>query len=212
MKKLLITLLIAMSSMVYAQKLATVDMDKTFLKYYKTINAEKKLKKQVRIMEDRAVEMERRHKSIISEYEKLMSESASIVLSDEARKKKKEMAEEKKIEIRRMEKSMRSFNKDARDMIAKQHNDSRKDILKEIQKVIEMISKNRAVDLVVDSSGKTSNLIPSVVYAKEELDITEEVLKLLNKGHEKEVAEWEKEKEMKKKEAEAKKAAAEKGK
>lgn len=200
MKNLLFLIAFGLCTALSAQKIATIDMDSTFLKYYKTIAAEKKLKKQVRIMEDRAVEMERRHKTIVADYQKLLKESSSVLLSDEARKKKKEESENKEAEIKTIERTMRSFNKDARGMLAKQHNDSRSDILKEIQKVIEMIAKNKGADLVLDTSGKTSNLISSVVYNKGNNDITEEVLSILNKGHEKEVEEYEKEKEAKKSE------------
>lgn len=97
-----------------------------------------------------------------------------------------------------IEKTMRSFNKDARGLLSKQHNQSRADILEEIKKVISMISKNKDYDFVLDSSGKTSNLIPVIIYNKGSFDITDEVLKVLNKGHEKEVADWEKEKATKK--------------
>ncbi|MCM8527743.1 MAG: OmpH family outer membrane protein [Lentisphaeraceae bacterium] len=198
MKNLFFLITFGLCSMLSAQKIATIDMDRTFLDYYKTIGAEKKLKKQVRIMEDRAAEMERRHKTIVAEYQKLLNESSSVLLSEEARAQKKEEAENKAGEIKTIERTMRSFNKDARGMLAKQHNDSRQDILEEIKKVIEMIAKNKTVDLVLDTSGKTSNLISGVVYNKGNNDITEEVLSILNKGHEKEVEEYKKEKSSKK--------------
>ncbi|MCM8542537.1 MAG: OmpH family outer membrane protein [Lentisphaeraceae bacterium] len=198
MKNLFFLITFGLCSMLSAQKIATINMDKTFLDYYKTIAAEKKLKKQVRIMEDRAGEMERRHKTIVAEYQKLLNESSSVLLSEQARGQKKDEAENKAGEIKTIERTMRSFNKDARGMLAKQHNDSRTGILDEIKKVIEMIAKNKAVDLVMDTSGKTSNLISAVVYNKGNNDITEEVLTILNKGHEKEVEEYKKEKSAKK--------------
>ena len=198
MKKVFFLIAFSLCSMLSAQKMATIDMDKTFLDYYKTIAAEKKLKKQVRIMEDRAVEMEKRHKALIAEYQKLLKDSASVILQDDARAEKKAQAEGKAAEIKRIEQTMRSFNKDARGMLAKQHNDSRADILVEIKKVIEMIAKNKGADLVLDTSGKTSNLISSVVYSKGNNDITAEVLAILNKGHEKEVEDYKKEKSAKK--------------
>ena len=212
MKKLITLFIAALAVSVSAQKLVVINMDQTFLKYYKTINTEKELKKHVRIMEDRAIQMENLHKKELANYRGLLSESISIINSDATRQKKKEEAEEKKEEITSLEKRMRAFNKEAQERIGKKHQQSRNEILKEIQKVIEMIAKNKGAEMVIDNSGKTSNLIPSVVYNKEELDITEEVLSILNKGNEKIVEEWEKEKEMKKKEAEAKAAAAEKDK
>ena len=195
MKKLLIILSIfVFAASATAQNTATINMDQTFLKYYKTINAEKRLKKQVRLMEDRAVQMEKKHKATVAAYEKLITESASVLLSEAARKTKKEEAESKGAEIRMLEKTMRSFNKDARGQLSQQHNQSRQVILEEIKKVIEMVAKNKNFDIVLDTSGKTSNLIPTIVYSKGNNDLTDEVIAILNKGHEKEVEEWEKEK------------------
>ena len=68
-----------------------------------------------------------------------------------------------------------------------------------------MVAKNKDFDIVLDTSGKTSNLIPTIVYSKGGNDLTDEVVVILNKGHEKEVADWEKEKAAKI--AEKKKAA-----
>ena len=197
MKKLIFILLVAISSLASAQSIATVDMDKAFRKYYKTIHAEKSLKKQVTIMEDRAIEMERRHKSLRAEYEALRKESLSILLSEEARLQKKNNASQKQEEIRKIQGFMRSFNKSAQGVLAKQHNTSRQEILKEIKGAVQLVSSNRNFDLILDISGKTSNLIPCVVYSKKELEITSTVLAILNKGQEDVVAAWEAEQKKK---------------
>ncbi len=194
MKLFYCLVLLAFCSTLSAQKIGTIDMDKTFLKYYKTIAAEKKLKSQVKNLEDRAAQMERKHKELISEYQQLLKDGESVLLSEEVRKKKREEAETKQAEIQSLERTMRNFNKDARGMLADQHNGSRGDILKEIQGVIDLIAKNKSLDLVLDTSGKTSNLISGVVYNKGTNDITNEVIAILNKGHEKEVEDHEKEK------------------
>ena len=203
MKKLLLLIsLVAFTAASQAQNTATIDMDQTFLKYYKTIHAEKRLKQQVKLIEDRAVQMEKKHKTTIAAYEKLVAESASVLLSEDTRKKKKEDAEAKGAEIRMLEKTMRSFNKDAKGQLSQQHNQSRGLILDEIKKVIEMVAKNKNYDMVLDTSGKTSNLIPTIIFTNGKNDLTDEVIAILNKGHEKEVEEWEKEKASKKKAAE----------
>ena len=79
--------------------------------------------------------------------------------------------------------------------------------------LLEAIQKERRLlrdlldnaDMVLDTSGKTSNLIPTIIYSKGGNDLTDEVVAILNKGHEQEVADWEKEKAAKL--AEKKKAA-----
>lgn len=197
MKKLTLALIFGICSMLQAQKISTINMDKCFLKYWETINAEKMLKEQVSLMEDQAVEMEKNRQTAITEFQKFQSEASSIINTPEARKEFKQKAEIRGNDIRNMENNMRNFNKDAKLRLGKQHNESRTRILEKIKKVIALVAKNKGLELILDSSGKTSNLISSVVYSSGKTDITNEVIVILNKGHEKEVEKWEKEKAAK---------------
>ena len=192
MKKLL-TILLLFTSFAVAE-IATIDMNTTFLKYHRTIKAEKKMREQLKLIETRAAEMKRKYDAEVASFEKLMRESTDITIDKETRKIKKELADEKKTEIIRTEKTMRAFNTDAKELLRKQHDGSREEILKEIKDVIKALAIKNNYDIVLDNSGKTSNLIPAIIVSGSKTDITQDILKTLNKGHEQFIADWEREK------------------
>ena len=197
MKKITLAILFGLCSMIQAQKISTINMDQCFLKYFETINAEKILKKQVSLMEDRANNLKKNRQAAIAVYENAIKESTNPINSDEAIKNYKEKAVQKKYEVQSIEREMRTFNKEARDRLAKQHNESRTRILAKIKKVITHIAESKKLDVILDTSGKTSNLISGVVYSNGSMDITKEVISILNKGHEAEVEKWEAAKKVK---------------
>jgi Skp family chaperone for outer membrane proteins len=200
--KLIITILICLCTFSNAEKIASIDMNKTFLDYYKTIKSEMKMREQLKIIEERATEMKQTYDNNIKEYKKLNQESSDISFSKEKRAQKKEEGELKKREILILENNMKGFNIDAKKMMRKQHNDSRASILKEIQDVVKTISEKNDYDMVLDSSGKTANQIPAIISSSNKFDITEETLKVLNKGQEQFIQDW----KMKKSKRPAKKA------
>ena len=194
MKKLTLVLIFGICSMLQAQKISTIDMDKCFLKYWETINADKRLKQQGSLMQDQAVEMEKNRKAAIAELQKYQQEASSIINTPEARKEFAQKAKFRANDIRNMENNMRTFNKEAHNRLTKQENESRNSILEKIKKVIALVAKSKDIELILDSSGKTSNLISSIVYTSGKSDVTKEVITILNKGHEEEVEKWAKEK------------------
>ena len=57
----------------------------------------------------------------------------------------------------------------------------RQGILKEIQEVISKEARDLGYLYVLDKSGQTANGTPAVIYSQESLDITEDILKVLNR-------------------------------
>ncbi|MCK5844443.1 MAG: OmpH family outer membrane protein, partial [Victivallales bacterium] len=52
----------------------------------------------------------------------------------------------------------------------------------EIREAISKYAKKRGFTLVFDASGRTLNDIPSVLYFNTEIDFTDEILDIINKG------------------------------
>ena len=90
-----------------------------------------------------------------------------------------------------MESLMKSFNKDSKKRLKDMHDKWRSKVLKEIVEVIKAIAKKNDYDVVLDSSGKTTLLTPVIMVSSQKNDITEDVLKVINKGHEQFIADWE---------------------
>jgi len=51
----------------------------------------------------------------------------------------------------------------------------------EIQEVIRQISEAEGIDWVIETSGTTSSQVPVVLYIRESTDVTDKVIKILNK-------------------------------
>lgn len=187
MKKITLLVSLYFCSLMSAQHVATIDMDKAFTHYYKTIASEKSLNKQVELIKEQVTQMNTRYNKATADLQELMKESTSILLSESAREKKKIEAQNKESEIKTIGIALQTFSKEKKLDIENQQKNTRDEIVNEIKKVVELIAKTKNTELVLDTSGKTSNLISAVIYIQSNRDITEDVLKVLNKGHEAEV-------------------------
>jgi Skp family chaperone for outer membrane proteins len=58
----------------------------------------------------------------------------------------------------------------------------RQTILKEIEDVIDKEARDAGYQLVLDKSGTTMNGVPSVVFSQDSLEITDDIVKILNKN------------------------------
>lgn len=188
--KLVTSILLLLTAFASAQKIASIDMKTAFLEFHKTIRFEIKMQEQKAIIEKHGTGLKKQYDSDILAYQKLQAEAAKISLSKEIRKTKSLDAMNKKSDIMNLKKDMESFTIDAKQLLRKQHNESRKAVLAEIQTIVEMIAKKNNYDLIIDTSGKTSNLMSIIVRSKETADITAQTLNALNTGQEQFIREW----------------------
>ncbi len=138
-------------------KIGYVDLAKVFDEYYKT-------KESSKVIEDKGKAKETERKKIVDEIRKLKDEQE--LLSDKAKTEKQKTIDDK---IR----NLQEFDKKTRDELVKERNDAIGGIMKEIEKVVTSYSKEAGYDLILNSR--------TLLYGIEELDLTEEMLKRLNK-------------------------------
>ena len=138
-------------------KIAYVDMAKVFGDYNKTKESEKTL-------DDKGKAKEADRKKLVDEVRKLKDEQA--LLSDKAKAEKQGVIDEKI-------KTLQDFDRKTRDDLLKERNDKLAAILKDIEKVVTDYSKEAGYDFILDSR--------TILYGKESYDLTNEVLKRLNK-------------------------------
>ena len=139
------------------QKLAYVDLSQLFDEYKKTKEYDKILEKK-----QKAYEEQREQK--LSEVKKLQEKLS--LLSEEEREKQKSSIEDK---ITRLQEFDRNSTQDLR----KQRDEKVQEIFKDIRKAIGDYAKKQKVALVFDKRG--------LAYEVADLDITAQVLKILNK-------------------------------
>jgi Skp family chaperone for outer membrane proteins len=163
-----------------APKIATVDLKKLFDGYWKTKQANTKLKDFTADMERESNAIKEKYKKLDEEYKKLLEGANDQTVSAEEREKRKKGAEDKLLEIRQVEVAMEQFVRNARANLGEQERRMRDNIVKELRDTIAVKAKAGAFTLVLDTSGETSNTAPTVMFNSGDADLTDAVLADLN--------------------------------
>ena len=160
-------------------RIATVNLDKVFTAHPKTQAAEAELKKAEATMQAELDQMEAEGRALQDEVVKLREAAKSPILTDEARLKKSNEAEDKLTQLQefqlRLRRTQETKLKQLRDQLAK----TRQGIVDELMTVVADFAKAEGYDLVLDRSGLTMNMIPLTVYSKPELDVTDRLIAYL---------------------------------
>lgn len=176
------------SAFVHAQEtFRYVDMSTVFKNYYKTVRSQKSLKKQEDIYKERAEQLSEEIQKLRVRRDELDEKALNVAISEEERNKSRRQAQATENLYQAKQKQLRNFLQQKQGELRGQYMDMRKDLVDEILKFIQDYAKRSDIDTVFDVSGLTNNLLPVVIHYPEEKDITELVLKELNKGHEDEV-------------------------
>ena len=163
-----------------AQKIGFVDLKKVFENYWKTKQANARLKelRSDMLREQKAIEDQ--HKKASEEYKKLLESANDQAVSAEEREKRKKAAEDKLIEIRQIEVTMEQFIKSASSRLSEEEQKLRDNIVKELREAINNKARAGGYTLVLDSSGETANNTPAVLYTNGENDLTDQIIAELN--------------------------------
>ncbi len=141
-------------------KIGYVDLEKAFNEYYRTKEENAKLQD---LQKDKKAEADR----MIADINKLKEESE--LLSDDAKKSKEAVVKDKIKELRDYE---RDTVQEIRDKLLA----LRKDILDTITKVVAEKGKKEGYTFILVSD--------VLIYKEQGLDMTDELIKIINKGHE----------------------------
>jgi outer membrane protein len=162
-------------------KIAFVDLDKVFTEFNKTKRADLKLK-------DQAQEFNDERKELIDDYQKLeeafnaiRDDAQNTALSEEARNKRRDEAEEKLVEMREFKSRIRRFDETRRKQLDDQTKRMRRELVEEITSAITVYARDEGFATVLDSSGQSLNGVPSILYVDNRYDITEKLIDRLNK-------------------------------
>lgn len=194
MKKLLTPLLAAAlfaaaSHSAHAQtKIGTVDMNKIFSSYYKTKDAE------TRINEARSTakrELDDRmdtYKKNVDGINKLNQDIENPALSKEAKETKSKERDDKIAETKNLEREIGEFRQSREKQLQEQAVRMRNGIVDEITKLVQDKVKAENFDLVLDRSGQSLNGVPILLFARENMDFSDELITQLNKNKPKDAA------------------------
>ncbi|MBV9671270.1 MAG: OmpH family outer membrane protein [Verrucomicrobia bacterium] len=162
-------------------KVGTIDMQKVFTAYYKTRDAEDKLKEAQRAYKDELDQRMDVYKKNLDTINKLNDEMNKPELSGASKDQKAQERDTKIAETKGLEKEITDFRQTREKQIQDQLKRMRDGIVDEIMKVVNDQVRTQNYDLVFDKSGfSANNIIPVVIYSKDTMDFSEPVISKLN--------------------------------
>jgi len=170
------------SAQVPAGRIVTIDLNKVFNEYYKTPIASAKLKETADSFNKEHDDMMANYKKDIDELNKLRDDQDKPEYTAEVREQKRKAVADKLTETQKMQRDIDDYRTSHRKILEEQTTRMRQTILKEIQDVIEKEARDAGYQLVLDKSGNTLNGVPSVVFSQDSMEITDDIVKILNKN------------------------------
>ncbi len=164
-----------------AVKLIVVDMAKVFDNHWKSEEANVKFRDAEQKAQEQTEEIRKQGQTLVDEYKELVEQSKNTLLTAEARSKAEADAQKKGEEIQRKQADLQNFVQNTQRSLQQRIKTHRDLLLEEIGKTVADLARKQGATLVIDKSGPTLFGISAVIYADPAYDITDDVIKEVNK-------------------------------
>lgn len=162
-------------------KVIVVDMAKVYDSYYKAEEAKAKINDAYQRAREELDNLNKQIQTAAEDYKSLVEQSKSPLANEQARAKAGEDAQKKLEEIQEMQRRGQAFMQNSERSLQQRMKNHRDLIMDEIMKVVSDVSRAKGATLVLDKSGPSILGIPVVLSADPSYDITEEIIKEVNK-------------------------------
>ena len=164
-------------------KVGTVDMNKIFTSYYKTKDAETKINEQKAAAQtefNSRMDAYRKSLDEITQINKDLesNKALSAAAKDEKSKRRESLIAENQGQQRDIEQFRVTREKQIQEQIVRLRNQMVEDIMKIVQDKV----KGENFDMIFDKSGGSMNGVPVVVYSRDNMEFSDEIIKVLNKS------------------------------
>lgn len=177
-----ITLLLCVAASAQAEmKIGTVDMNRIFTEYNKTNEVKAKYATSSEAVEKELAERTNDLKKKMDEINQLTTAIEKSELPKKELDAKKKECEEKIEKARTLDRELVEYRSAKQKKLQDEFLGMRQGIIDDIMKVINDQTKVRGFDIVLDKSGLSAGAVPVVLIARPDLDISTEVLAVLNK-------------------------------
>ena len=163
-------------------RIVTIDLNRLFTEYYKTPTASQKLKDTAEQYNREYEELRTQFRKLVDELNKLRDEQDKTEYTAEVREQKQKALQEKLAQTKTMQGNIEEYQTSHRQMLDQQTQRMRQNILKEVKDIVLKESRDAGYGLVFDKSGNSLNQEPLLLYSQDAFDITEDILKILNKN------------------------------
>jgi outer membrane protein len=177
---------LALATAAHAQvapgKFVTVDLNRIFNDYYKTPIASAKLKEAATAYNKEHDDMMAEFKKQVDELNKMREDAEKPEYTPEVRAQKQKAVTERLQAAQKGERDITEFRRTHQRALEEQTQRMRQTILKEVAEVIQKEARDAGYQIVFDKSGNSMNGVPGIVYSADTMDITEDIVKILNKN------------------------------
>jgi outer membrane protein len=125
--------------------------------------------------------MNKEGNALVEEYKALNDKAGNPALTAEAKSSAQNEAQKRLADIQRKQQEVQTFIQNTRNSLQQRMQTYKALILEEISKTATAVAQRKGATLVIDKSGPSLFLIPSVIYADPGFDITDDVMKEINK-------------------------------
>ena len=181
---LTLSLLLPLISAQAQDEMVYVDLQEVFKQFYKTQLAQDQIRQQADDIKMEREEIEAEVKVIKDDIEVLRKDSRDETLGEDIRDNKRNQLEEKLVELQKKETEMAEFEKLRMEQMEQQNTRMTKKLFDEIHEVIIQHAKAKGYLAVVDRSSQSRIGTDVILYTSPKVDITADVLAVLNEGRE----------------------------
>lgn len=163
-------------------KIATVDMKRLLKDYYRTEEAQQELNEKQALLSKANNEKQKGIQELEAEIGVLRKQFEDPSLNQAKKTEIREQLQLKHEEGIAMNRSLKEFLDRKSRQVQEEMQRQMRGILEEISKLLEEKAKAEDFDFVFDKSGNSTTQVPVLLYSKDTYDITESLLKDLNKN------------------------------
>ena len=160
-------------------KIGTVDMNRVFSEYSKTKDAQAKYAEAEKAAND---DLNNRVETLKKSMQEISALNADLEKSDSGKEEKLKDRDAKVAAARVLDREIADFRTAKQKALQDQFLRMRKDIVDDIMKTVNDLVKSKAYDVVFDKSGLSAGAVPVVLYSRDDLDFSSEVIAALNKN------------------------------
>ena len=163
-------------------KIATVDMEVLFQTYGRTKDAKAKMEEDVNRVKKDQEERMNRLKEVSDAAKDLGKQLEDPTIADT---KKRELFAARQVKVQEaqsLQSELEEFMQRKGRAFQEQNNIIMKGILEEIRAKVQKHAEAEGYDYVVDKTGKSTSMVPILLYTKDATDITDVLLTTINEG------------------------------
>lgn len=163
-------------------KFGVVDMSKAFSEFHKTKDAAEKFKSNVDKAQKEMNDRWAVYKNLMTDMQKLKKEASDPIMTPDARAKKAAEFDEKAKELRTLEQEIGEQQNRRSTQLKQEDVQIRRGIYDEILVVVRDKAKTEGYDFIFDKSGMSLSTVPVLIYYKDAVDVTDQIVVELNKN------------------------------